>query len=146
MAVCALASARARDGALFSGRYDASLFKEPPSEAFFAAARDVIPKDLTQGKTFDYLRACGVLAITGIQYGDIDVMQQYLGYVHTFVNMRRLYDENNWDRGLTVVGIEERRRFVRNMCKESRAIILTGDSSTGPLTPWKYTLPSYGVE
>ena len=63
-------------------------------------------------KTFDYLRACALLAIIGIQYGQIDIMHQYLGFFHTFVTMRELYDENNWDRGLGIVGIEERRRVV----------------------------------
>ncbi|MCJ1246653.1 hypothetical protein MMC30_003862 [Trapelia coarctata] len=110
MATCALASARARDGALFSNRWRPAQYAEPPSEAFYAAARDAIPKDLGRAKTFDYLRACALLAIIGIQYGQIDVMHQYLGFFHTMVTMRELYDENNWDRGLGIVGIEERRR------------------------------------
>lgn len=112
MATCALASARARDGALFSNRWTTAQYAEPPSEAFYAAAKDAIPKDLGRGKTFDMLRTCALLAIIGIQYRQIDVMHQYLGFFCTFVTMRELADESNWDRGLGIVGIEERRRVV----------------------------------
>ena len=112
MALCALASARARDGALFSNRFDPSRFSEPPSEAFYAAAKDTIPKDLVMGQHFDYLRASALLAVTCIQYGDIKAMHQYLGIYHTWIIMRRLYDETNWDEGLGIVALEERRRVV----------------------------------
>ena len=127
MATCALGSARARDGALFSNRWNAAQYAEPPSEAFYTAARDAIPKDLVQAKTFDYLRTCALLAVIGIQYGQIDVMHQYMGFFHTFVTMRELYDENNWDRGLGIVGIEERRRVVGDSFYEliSSSSILT---------------------
>ena len=118
MALCALASARTRDGALFSNRFDPSRFAEPPSEAFYAAAKDNFPKDLVMGQHFDYLRACALLAVTCIQYGDIKSMHQYLGIYHTWIIMRRLYDQNNWDEGLGVVAMEERKRVVGHVSEQ----------------------------
>ncbi|MCJ1477413.1 hypothetical protein MMC13_006084 [Lambiella insularis] len=111
MATCALASARARDGALFSEDQDPSRYAEPPSEAFFAAAKDVMPKDFSLCKGFGYSRACALLAITGIQYGQIDALHQYLGTYHSLLTMETLHDEAHWPSGIGLVETEERRRL-----------------------------------
>lgn len=113
MTICAMASARARDGALFPGRWDPSHFQEPTSEAFFAVAKDCIPRDLGDARGLDYMRACALLALVGIQYGRIDVMHQYLGLYHSLVVLDGLHDETRWPPGLGIVEIEERRRLVR---------------------------------
>lgn len=113
MAVCALASARARDGALYSGRWNLAQLAEPPSEAFMAAAKDSIPKDLTNAKGVDFMRACAFLAIASIQNGQIKSMQQYSGLYHTLIAMEGLYDEKLWPKNLSPIEIEERRRLVR---------------------------------
>ncbi len=112
MSICALASARARDGAVFSERWDLDTLREPSSEVFFDAAGRTIPKDLTTAPTFNYMRACALLAITAIQYGQVRVMHQYIGLYHTLVAMDGLQDELNWAKQMSIVEREERRRLV----------------------------------
>lgn len=112
MAACALASARARDGALFSARWQSTDLSQPPSEMFFNAAKDLIPKDLGNAKGTSFMRACALLAITSIQNGQIRSMQQYIGYYHTLMAMDGRHDEKLWPKDLTPIEKEERRRLV----------------------------------
>lgn len=112
MATCALASGRARDGALYSTRWHLPDLLEPPSEVFYAAAKDSIPKDLSTAKGLNFMRACAILAIASIQNGQIKAMQQYAGYYHTLAAMEGLYDEKLWPKQLSPIEIEERRRLV----------------------------------
>lgn len=113
MSMCALASARARDGALFPGRWIPSYFRQPTPEAFLSAAKDATPQDLSAMRQFDWMRSCALLALFGIQVGKIEVMHQYLGQYHSLVAMGGLHDENNWPKGVGIVEVEERRRLVR---------------------------------
>jgi hypothetical protein len=115
MAACALASGRARDGALYSTRWHLSDLSEPPSEVFYAAAKDAIPKDLSMAKGMSFMRACAILAIASIQNGQIKAMQQFSGYYHTLIAMEGLYDEKLWPKQLNPIEIEERRRLVRSV-------------------------------
>ncbi|TVY36125.1 hypothetical protein LSUB1_G005350 [Lachnellula subtilissima] len=112
MSICALASSRARDGALFPGRWDTDRFQEPSSEIFFTAAREALPRDLSAMKSLDWMRTCVVLALYGIQVSNIDIMHQYLGAYHTLVNIDSLHDEKNWPKDIGIVEIEMRRRLV----------------------------------
>ncbi|PQE05763.1 C6 transcription factor protein [Rutstroemia sp. NJR-2017a BVV2] len=111
MAICALSSARARDGAIFSGRWDLSSLKDPPSESFFTAAESAIPKGGAANTDFNYMRACALLSITAIQYGQPRTMHYYLGLYYTFVEIDGLHDEANWPKGIGIVETEERRRL-----------------------------------
>lgn len=111
MGACALASARVRDRALPRHASETLNNAEVSSEIFFSAAKDAIDKDLTMNEGFDYLRACTLLALTSIQYGQIAAMQQYLGEFFTLVSMQRFYDEKFWDSNLTKTQIETRRRI-----------------------------------
>lgn len=111
MAICALSSTRARDGALFPGRWDAEHFKNPSSEAFFAAIRETIPQDLSAMRGLDWMRTCALMALYGIQVGKIEIMHQYLGLYHSLVSMDNLHDEKNWPKS-GVVETELRRRLV----------------------------------
>jgi hypothetical protein len=115
MAVCSLASGRARDGALYCNRWHREDLIDPPSEAFFAAAQDSIPRDLIAAKGIHYMRACAVLAIASIQNGQIKNMQKYSGLYHTLISMDGLYDEKLWPKVLSPIETEERRRLVRNI-------------------------------
>jgi hypothetical protein len=115
MAVCSLVSARVRDGALFSNRWVREELIDPPSEAFFAAARDCIPQDLVASKGIQYMRACAILAIASIQNGQIKNMQKYSGLYHTLTSMDGLYDEKLWPKDLSPIETEERRRLVWNI-------------------------------
>lgn len=112
MAVCSLASARVRDGALYSNHWRSWELAEPPSEAFYTAAKECIPSDLSAAKGTDYMRACAILAIASIQNGQIKAMQQYSGIYHTLTAMEALHDEKLWPKDLSPIDIEERRRLV----------------------------------
>jgi hypothetical protein len=112
MAVCSLVSGRARDGALYSNQWHREELMDPPSEAFFAAARDSIPRDLVAAKGINYMRACAILAIASIQNGQIKSMQKYSGLYHTLISMEGLHDEKLWPKDLGPIEIEERRRLV----------------------------------
>lgn len=112
MAVCSLVSGRARDGALYSNQWRREELMDPPSEAFFAAARDSIPRDLVAAKGINYMRACAILAIASIQNGQIRSMQKYSGLYHTLTSMEGLHDEKLWPKDLDPIEIEERRRLV----------------------------------
>jgi hypothetical protein len=112
MAVCALVSGRARDGALFTNRWHRDELAEPPSEAFYAAAKDSIPRDLASAKGINYMRACAILAIASIQNGQIKNMQKFSGMYHTLTSMEGLHDEKLWPKHLTPIETEERRRLV----------------------------------
>lgn len=112
MAVCALVAGRARDGALYSNRWNRDELIDPPSETFFAAARDSIPRDLLAARGIHYMRACAILAIASIQNSQIKNMQKYSGLYHALTSMDGLYDEKLWPNDLTAIETEERRRLV----------------------------------
>jgi hypothetical protein len=116
MAMCALASARVRDGAVFSTRWQLEDLKEPRSEEFYHAARKMIPIEMVNARDHNAMRTYALLAITAIQYGKIREMHQHIGKYHTLVAMDGLHDEANWPRDIGVVEIEERRRLVRVLC------------------------------
>lgn len=112
MSICALASARARDGAGFPGRWHASHFQRARPETFFSAAIDTIPRELSAMRGLDWMRTCAVLALYGIQIGKIDIMHQYLGIYHSQVALDGLHNEMNWPKQIGIVEVEERRRLV----------------------------------
>lgn len=112
MAVCSLVSGRTRDGALYTTRWRRDELLEPPSEAFYAAAKDSLPRDLTAARGLNYMRACAILAIASIQNGQIKNMQKYSGMYHTLTTMESLHDEKLWPKDLSPIEIEERRRLV----------------------------------
>ncbi|KAL4877375.1 fungal-specific transcription factor domain-containing protein [Aspergillus karnatakaensis] len=111
MALCALASARARDGALYSSRWGSQLHTSPPSEVFWAAAKESIPRDLNAAKGTEYMRTSAILSIASIQNGQIQCMQQYLGMYHTLAGMDGLHDEKMWPKDLDPITVEIRRRL-----------------------------------
>ncbi|KAJ5759430.1 hypothetical protein N7520_006586 [Penicillium odoratum] len=111
MAVCSLVSARVRDGALYTNRWHREELSKPPSEAFFAAAKDSLPRDLAAAKEFNYMRACAILAIASIQNGKIKNMQKYSGMYHTLTTMEGFHDEKLWPKDISPIDIEERRRL-----------------------------------
>lgn len=113
MAMCALASARARDGAIFTNQWDLSALSKVSSETFFAAAESVLPKGPI--KDFDVMRAFALLSITAIQYGQPRTMLYYLGLYHTCVEVDGLHDEANWSKDSGIVALEERRRLFWSM-------------------------------
>ncbi|RMY09652.1 hypothetical protein D0868_04119 [Hortaea werneckii] len=110
-AMCALASARARDGAVYTSTWDLASLSQPTSEAFLAAAVEALPKDAPLTQDFNYMRACVLISITYIQYGRMAESQYYLNTYHSFVAVGSLHDEQEWPPHEDTVEIEERRRL-----------------------------------
>ncbi|OGE46810.1 hypothetical protein PENARI_c106G12408 [Penicillium arizonense] len=115
MAVCALVSGRVRDGALFTNRWRRDQLAEPPSEIFYAVAKDTIPRDLSRANGMNYMRACAILAIASIQNGQIKNIRKYSGMYHTLTSMEGLHDEDLWPKDLSIIETEERRRLFWSM-------------------------------
>jgi hypothetical protein len=61
------------------------------------------------------MRACAILAITNIQFGQMRLFHQNLARYHAIVAMDGLHDEANWPKDIGIVEIEERRRLVSYM-------------------------------
>jgi hypothetical protein len=112
MAICAVASARVRDGAVLPVMDEPNRLNTPTAEAFVAIANDVMPDDPGSMKGLSWMRACAMLALYGIQVGDTDMMHHYLGTYHAMVAMGGLHDEKNWPKNIGIVEVEERRRLV----------------------------------
>lgn len=114
MALCALASARVRDQALFNMSHDMDELTEVPSEVFYESAiKSSVDSILRAPQNFNSLRTCALLSLTAVQYGRIRDMQAFLGKYHTYVAMDGLQDEANWPPDIGIVEAEERRRLVR---------------------------------
>lgn len=145
MAVCSLVSGRARDGALYTDRWHREELLEPPSEAFYAAAKDSLPRDLAAAKGFNYMRACAILAIASIQNGQIKNMQKYSGMYHTLTTMEGLHDEKLWPKDISPIEVEERRRLVRIEVSLFSQHLINRPPSSGQFTHWISTLRLYGV-
>lgn len=110
-AMCALSSARARDGALYNPAWNVESLQEPSSESFFASAEEALPKDAVITQRLGYMQCCVLLAITSIQYGDSTKTQLYLNMYHSFVAVGSLHDEEQWPQDLSLIEVEERRRL-----------------------------------
>lgn len=123
-AVCAVVSARLRDGALshlpflsdiLPPTYATHLATAPSPEQFKSRAEQLVPGDLLlAARDFDNLRAVALLALVCIQNGDTEQLQGYLGNYSTMMVVSGLYDESRWEPALSDVQKEERRRLVRD--------------------------------
>ena len=110
MAVCSLVSARVRDGAVFSVRWDLTSLQEPRPDVYYQEAI----RQLSNGPAADdlnTLRTHAILALAAIQEGKVREMHEHLGRYHTIVAADGLHDEVNWPRTAGLVEIEERRRL-----------------------------------
>jgi hypothetical protein len=144
MGACALASARQRDGALHTTERESLPMAPITSETFYAAVVDSLPKDFTMARGFESLRACALLCITSIQYGDIPAMQLYLGHYFTLVGINRFQDETCWPKNISNIEIEERRRLVISSLPRTETSTNTAYSS-GQSTRSISMLPSFGT-
>lgn len=114
MAMCALSSARVRDGALFSERWDLEPLQTISPETFITAADTALPKDI-RCTSLNHLRACALLSLVSLQYGDTKKMLFFLGIYHMLVKVDGLHSESNWPVNISAIEIEERRRLHWSM-------------------------------
>lgn len=110
MAVCSLVSARVRDGAVFSPRWDVSSLREPPPDVYYKEAILQLGSETAVGDV-NHLRTHAILALAAIQDGKVRDMHEHLGRYHTIVAAGGLHDEVNWPKNIGIVEKEERRRL-----------------------------------
>lgn len=110
MAICSLVSARVRDGAVSSQRWDFTALQEPLPAAYYAQAIEQISQ-VEHEPNLNVLQVYAILALTSIQELDIRNMHQHLGKYHAIVAMYSLHDEASWPSGMGIVETEERRRL-----------------------------------
>lgn len=113
MLVCAIVSARLRDGAALPVATPSTL-PAPSSEAFYLAAVADFPSDLTECKDWNYKRAKALMAILCVQYSDITKLHTHLGDYGTLSFNDGYYDESRWP-AMGEIEREERRRLVSRM-------------------------------
>ncbi|WVQ71063.1 hypothetical protein IAR50_000588 [Cryptococcus sp. DSM 104548] len=122
MSVCALASARLRDGAPTSPNARSALASnpleapsagrpQPTSEQYYQAAIASFPRDLTKAMDFDYKRAKPLLATLAIQYGDIPSVHAHVGDYMTMCAIDGFHNESRWPSDLNEIEVQERRRL-----------------------------------
>ncbi|WVN85559.1 uncharacterized protein L203_100707 [Cryptococcus depauperatus CBS 7841] len=116
MSVCALASARLRDGASASPHARVIISSPfgppgPTSETFYQAAVASYPRDLTRATDFDYKRAKPLLATLAIQYGEIPSVHAHIGDYMTLCAIDGFHNESRWPSDLNEIEVQERRRL-----------------------------------
>lgn len=115
MAMCAITSARMRDGAsyLMDVGVKAHLpVDAPSSEAFYEAAIRTFPADLSIAHEFDYKRSKVILAMICIQFGQVRQLTTHLGDYMTLCSNDNFHLENRWPANLPETEVQERRRLV----------------------------------
>lgn len=110
-ALCALVSARVRDGAIDKSKHSTPQSEGISSEHFFAAAEKALPTTASLTGEPGYMQAYILLSITSIQYGDSKQARYYLNLYHNCVAISLLHNEEEWPNGLSMSETEERRRL-----------------------------------
>lgn len=112
MAVCAMSSARQTDGANIPNFSNDTTPEIPPSQIFYNASVNAIPRDLLRAADFDYKRAKALLTMMCIQYGRVTEVKLHLGELCTMCSLEGFHSESRWPPGLNAIEVEERRRLV----------------------------------
>jgi hypothetical protein len=112
MLVCAIVSARVRNGATLPSHRPNTSDPLPTSESFYRPAIKAFPSSLSDATDFNYLRAKSLMAILCAQYGDVRGLHTHLGDYGTLSMNEGFYDEQGWPVDLTEVDKQERRRLV----------------------------------
>ncbi|WRT65907.1 uncharacterized protein IL334_002858 [Kwoniella shivajii] len=120
MSVCALSSARLRDGAppipinpSTPSKNNSSKENEKhiESEIFYQSAVSSFPLDLTKAGEFDYKRSKYILSTCCLQYGDIQRASVHMGDYCTLSSLDGFQNESRWSMNLNQIEIQERRRL-----------------------------------
>jgi hypothetical protein len=114
MAMCAITSARMRDGASYLAEAGVKAHlpaDTPSSEAFYEAATRTFPADLSQASEFDYKRAKVILAMLCIQFGNVRQLTTHLGDYMTLCSIDNFHLEARWPANLPETEVQERRRL-----------------------------------
>ncbi|WVW80373.1 hypothetical protein I302_102354 [Kwoniella bestiolae CBS 10118] len=111
MSVCALASARLRDGAPKNCHLKHWDPTTSTSETFYQSCLSTFPADLIKAPEFDYKRAKVIMSMVCLQYGDIARSIIHIGDYCTLCSLDGFQNESRWPKGLSEIEIQERRRL-----------------------------------
>jgi hypothetical protein len=115
MAVCAMASARLRDGAyLPASSPTLDPASAPSSEIFYRACLNAIPE---LGKyEFNFMRTEALLGMLCLQYNDSHGAQAHRHRYLAMCAETNFHDESRWPSELNEIERQERRRLVSRFC------------------------------
>jgi hypothetical protein len=152
MAVCAIVVARQGHTTESQSPHLQTL----SSKGFYQAAVAAFPTDLSKAQGFEFKRAKVLMAIACIQYGAILEHQTHLGEYVVLACNDGFQDEARWERGLTEIQRQERRRLVCSLAFLTSCLSLVlvsvylgglfsdhlGRRSPVPRTPMQRRLPA----
>jgi hypothetical protein len=119
IAMCALSAQHARHGSLFETdepRGDLAAGTEP----YLTDSINLVMEQQLEVLDLEFIRACGFLALFGIQTGNRSMIHKYLGMYHDICARFSLHDESHWDDGfgdMSICELETRRRLYWAMYK-----------------------------
>ncbi|KAK8865668.1 hypothetical protein IAR55_000813 [Kwoniella newhampshirensis] len=119
MAVCAITSARVRDGARpcpfepdhQSSSSSSKLDPPPTSETFYRASIASFPTDITRALDINFKRMKLLSCLLCVQYGDLASANGHIGDYLTICAVDGSFNESRWPPGLNEIEVQERRRL-----------------------------------
>jgi hypothetical protein len=119
IAMCALSAQHAQQGSLFEADEPLANFAASTQPYLDDAMHLVMGQQQPEILDLEYVRACGFLALFGIQTGDLSMIHKYLGMYHGVCARFSLHDEAQWDDmfEISVCELETRRRLYWAMYK-----------------------------
>jgi hypothetical protein len=119
IAMCALSVQHAQHGSLFEA--DESIGDlGAGAQPYLIESIALIMEQQPEVLDLEYIRACGFLALFGIQTGRSSMIHKYLGMYHSACARFSLHDESQWNHSsveMSVCGLETRRRLYWSMYK-----------------------------
>jgi hypothetical protein len=119
IAMCALSAQHAQQGSLFEADEPLANFAASTQPYLDDAMHLVMGQQQPDILDLEYVRACGFLALFGIQTGNLSMIHKYLGMYHGVCARFSLHDEAQWDDmfEISVCELEMRRRLYWAMYK-----------------------------
>lgn len=110
--MCALSAYRTAHGTNPSPPHFVSQIKP---DHYLQKAVSATHFDSTAPRTLAQLQAIAILCVLGLEIGDANLIQRYMGIYHAALAGQYLSDESRWPTGLSSVEIEQRRRLFWHM-------------------------------
>jgi hypothetical protein len=113
IAMCALSAQHAQQGSLFEADEPLGDLAAGAQSYLTEGLNLVMEQQQPDVLDLEYIRACGFLALFGIQTGNRSMIHKYLGMYHSVCARFSLHDESQWDDkfDMSVCELETRRRL-----------------------------------
>jgi hypothetical protein len=119
IAMCALSAQHAQQGSLFEADEPLNDLAAGAQPYLTNAVNLVMEHQQPDVLNLEFVRACGFLALLGIQTENRSMIHKYLGMYHSVCARFSLHDESQWDdrSNMSVCQVEMRRRLYWAMYK-----------------------------